>query len=219
MNLTLLHQLPFLVLFSSRECYSFVFKNSPFVRSVSSLNVITQRQTVLWDGSELESLNQYFQAQIQPILQSQSQHGDMTKRAAILNLTNRMKIGISIIAAGTIEGTQDRVVGILKQEKFMQQLNPQEDHLQQFIQLDSESFIYKDSMAYIPSSVNDNDAIQTLMASLVGVHCVFHPTILAHVGGSLDNMIVNLVDRPVVILGGGELASFISEYVSILFFV
>jgi len=192
-----------------RGSSSLIVREISSIRSALLLRAVTQRQQAIWDGSELDSLNQYFQSQIQPIRPQTQDKAENDPHSSVSD-QSKIKLGVATIIAGTIHGTQDRVVGILKEE-MNPELNPKsKDQLLDFIQVDSNTFIYKDSMAFIPKGLSDVDAICTLHASLVGVHCVFYPTI-NHVGGSSENMTLNLEGRTIVVLGGGYLASFISE--------
>ena len=199
-----IHNLPLiLLLLIYKRSSSYLFRHGLLVRPASSLHAIITKRTAIWDGSEFQSLDQYYHKHIDPL-----QHEDMK------TFKNTLRMGFSTVVAGTLIGTNERVVGILKHNHAqVMQINSQGGQIQDCVQVDTDSFIYRDSMAFIPMGVTDDEAIQTLVASLVGVHCAFNPTILANVGGSLDNVAENVVGRTAVILGGGELASFISEYV------
>jgi len=84
-------------------------------------------------------------------------------------------------------------------------------------------FIYEDSMAHIPKSISDSDAISTCAASLVGIHCAVHDplksNIVKGVGGSQDEFVAPIADvneKKVAIMGGGEYACFLADGVSII---
>jgi hypothetical protein len=61
-------------------------------------------------------------------------------------------------------------------------------------------------MAIIPKQVSDQDAISTLVGSLVGIHCTL-PT-LEQVGGAPGE---NFVSGKVVVVGSNDYACFCSE--------
>lgn len=99
------------------------------------------------------------------------------------------------IITGTLPKTNERVVGIQA-----------EDTDDDTISLDDSTFLYKDSMATIPKQVKEQDAMTTLLASLVGVHCVL-PAV-EEIGGSDSD---SFVSGKVVVMGGSDYACFAAE--------
>lgn len=109
----------------------------------------------------------------------------------------------------------ERVVGI-KVEK------EQEANSLEKVTIDDGVEIYKDSMATIPKSISDDDAISTCVASLAGIHCALHNPIspedkvVKNVGGSSfdfvsDEDALDSGKRKAVVVGGSDYASFLSE--------
>ena len=91
---------------------------------------------------------------------------------------------------------KDRVVGICETKK--------KDN-KELVQLDEEIYIRKDSIAEIPNSISDADAISTATSALAGVRCTM-PI-------SLDE---SHADKKVVVLGGGDFACFIAKALNAL---
>jgi hypothetical protein len=133
---------------------------------------------------------------------------------------NGEKIGIIKLIVGTLdENPKDRIIGIVA--------NPDEITENETVSIGSaggnEMFLYKDSIASVPRTVSDGDAISTSFAALTGVHCAYHDPIrkddnvVEGIGGSEDTFIskdVNVSDKieqKVVVLGGGEYAIFMAE--------
>lgn len=91
-------------------------------------------------------------------------------------------------------------------------------------------YLLPDSIANVPRGISDEDAIATSIAALTGVHCAyFDPLreddrILKKIGGSdeefmledLDEKSGSSLEKKIVVLGGGEYASFVSDSLAVL---
>ena len=80
----------------------------------------------------------------------------------------------------------------------------------------SNNEIYVDSVAYMPKSISDSDAIQTYISSIASVHCML-PRI-NEIGGTsnVDFTISDKDSTKIVIVGGGELACYAASALSTL---
>jgi len=97
---------------------------------------------------------------------------------------------------GTVDGTNDRVVGIVS-----------EDNEEGGVSLGSGTYLYPQSVSPVPDSVSDDDAMTTMVAALSSVHCAL-PT-LENVGG--DDSVGGGIWGKAVVLGGGDMAAFAAD--------
>ena len=116
----------------------------------------------------------------------------------------------------TAKMSKERIIGMKVEEEY------NVDSLEK-VMIGGGVEIYKDSMATIPKSISDDDAISTFAASLAGIHCAFHDPIspddkiVKNVGGSSvdfvaeDEVLDKKDNRKAVVVGGGDYASFVSE--------
>jgi hypothetical protein len=148
------------------------------IRSSFSLAAVSQSQVAALDGAEWTSLQLHLMASNQIPRGRLSEVGRMT------------------IITGTLPKTNERVVGI----------QAESDENDDTISLDESTFLYKDSMATIPKQVKEQDAMTTLLASLVGVHCAL-PAV-EEIAGSNDD---SFVSGKVVVVGGSDYACFAAE--------
>ena len=138
------------------------------IRATSQLTAVSKTQVAALDGAEWESL--------QSVLMEQN----MTTKKGF------SQVGYMTVVTGTV--AQDtRVVGIQA---------PPEQSQEVVVELDPTTHIYASSMATIPKSVSDQDAITTLVASLVGVHCALPK--IDQVGGATNPSFVSGKVRPSV---------------------
>lgn len=144
-------------------------------RSSSKLEAVSQRQLAAIDGAEFASLQAFLMGEG-------------------VEIGKFSQIGYMTVVTGTTE-EQKRVVGI-------QALSGTNDTV---VSLDSKTDIYACSMANIPKSVSDQDAISTLVGSLVGIHCPLPK--LEKVGGASSGF----VSGKVVVVGSSDYACFCSE--------
>ena len=71
--------------------------------------------------------------------------------------------------------------------------------------------LHKDSVAIIPDTISDADAMATMMASLSAVHCALPMS--ENVGGSAD---ASIISGKAVVVGGGEYATFAADALATL---
>ena len=112
---------------------------------------------------------------------------------------NDATIGKMTVVVGLREDTGDKVVGVVASEPNDNTIALQSTSLQ----------IHADSMASVPKSVPDQDAVNTMIAALSGVQCTL-PRVEG-VGGASATAENGLVSGKVVILGGSEYACFAAE--------
>jgi len=174
---------------SSRATTFFGNNKSPQNRNGRALEAVSTQRVAVVDGPEWAWL-QYFQNQ-------QEDEEKSTKKSL-------SKLGYMTVLAGTTSANGDRVVGIQATDDDD---NNNKDNL---VDLGNGMFIYKDSVATIPSNVNDDDAISTLVASLTGIHHAIPK--IEKVGGSGQTFI----SGKVVIMGGNDYAKFYAEGLSAL---
>jgi hypothetical protein len=144
-------------------------------RSSSKLAAVSQTQLAAMDGAEWASLQAF-------LVEEGVEIGKLSQ------------IGYMTVVTGTTE-EQKRVVGI-------QALSGTSDAV---VSLDKKTVIYACSMANIPKNVSDQDAITTLVGSLVGIHCPLPR--LEKVGGASSGF----VSGKVVVVGSSDYACFCSE--------
>jgi hypothetical protein len=99
------------------------------------------------------------------------------------------KMGIMKVVCGTLLDTDERVIGIACDE---------EDSTAGSL---ASTYIYQDSVARIPKSMPDALATTTLIASLGGIHCVYH-------NNENDD---NKTAQKVVIMGGSDYSCFCAK--------
>jgi len=107
---------------------------------------------------------------------------------------------MAVLAGTTTDG--DRVVGIQANNDKNDDNDDNENHL---VDLGNGAFLYKDSAATVPSKVNYDDAISTMVASLTGIHHAIPK--IEKVGGSGQTF----VSGKVVVMGGNDYAKFCAE--------
>jgi len=112
---------------------------------------------------------------------------------------------MAVLAGTTTDG--DRVVGIQANNDKNDDNDDNENHL---VDLGNGAFLYKDSAATVPSKVNYDDAISTMVASLTGIHHAIPK--IEKVGGSGQTF----VSGKVVVMGGNDYAKFCAEGLSAL---
>lgn len=170
---------------------------------------VTKSQTAILDGSSFNALDTFLAAEGK-VSSTSSQAG-----------MNAQKHGYCSFVTAKLPNNE-RVVGIRVDG---QQSGQENDNLETVV-IDEGVEIYKDSLATIPKSISDDDAISTAIASMASVHCAVHNPIPANdkivqnVGGSSENFVSNVstkienntIDNKIaVVVGGGDFASFVAE--------
>lgn len=177
--------------------------NSPTI-----LDAISKEQIGVIDGSNFNTLDLFSAAEGNSSAKGNSFDGE--------------KIGIVKLIVGTLndENPKDRIIGIVA--------NPDEVMDDETVSIRSgganDMLLYKDSIASVPITVSDEDAISTSFAALTGVHCAYHDPIrkddnvVTGIGGGEDSFklskndkVHEKVKRKVIVLGGGEYAIFMTD--------
>ena len=156
---------------------------------------VTQRKVVVYDAAELNAIESFLhnRGQKQPT------------QGSNLNQSQSNKVGFMTIVTGKISGNDSsstapsRVVGVQ-----VPQWEP--TAASDVVQLDPNTHLDSDSIAYIPSSISDIDAITTYVSSLVAVHCTL-PRV-SHVGGNVNAPADDFVGGKVVVVGASDYAVF-----------
>ena len=191
--------------------------------STTQLHSISKQQIGALDGSNYNALELFLAAE----------------GVTFNNNKNAEKLGRCNVVVGSLdENPKDRIVGIAAASASSSSTDGDAaaaTHTQTvpITNADgSKMHLYKDSIAKVPNSVSDEDAISTCIAALTGVHCAYfdpdreEDKVVKGVGGSDDDFILPLdlgndhgdgdgssdkVGKKVVVLGGGDYASFIAE--------
>jgi len=151
------------------------------------LNVLTNKKSIIYDGSEYDALSSLSSS-------IPKSHGD-SGRILVTFIT------------GKEEGTGNRYVGILPGSN-----EDGTDNDSRSIVIDKNIKLSIDNAAKIPKGISDEDAISTAMASLINIHCSL-PRI-DNVGGEGSDNSSSFVSGKVVVLGGGEYATFAAKGLS-----
>lgn len=185
----------------------------PQPRKISQLGISTTEQICILDGSNYNTLDLFLSAEGNSPLQTDN------------NAIGGETIGILKVVVGYPENSKspkqrmvgfavDPVVGLRDNVSVkIKDKNGQD------------IFLSSDSIANVPNGISDEDAIATSIAALAGVHCAyFDPVreddhILKKIGGSneefmlgeFDEKSVSRPEKKIVVLGGGDYASFVSE--------
>jgi len=160
----------------------------------TKLSAVTKIQTVIIDGSELSSLQRF---------KDKNSNKDYENKSLQTSSSND-PVGFYAVAVGSLQDSPgSRIIGVV---------SPDGDTEHEILSLSPQINIYSSSLATIPSSVTDTDAISTLINSMVGVHCSFVSRLEA-VGGSEDVFDIDTSETPqkVVVVGSSDLACFIAE--------
>jgi len=168
----------------------------------TKLSAVTKIQTVIIDGSELSSLQRF--------KDKNSDNGYENKSLQTpSSLNSNDPVGFYAVAVGSLQDSPgSRIIGVV---------SPDGDTEHEILSLSPQINIYSSSLATIPSSVTDTDAISTLINSMVGVHCSFVSRLEA-VGGSEDVFDIDTSETPqkVVVVGSSDLACFIADSLATL---
>lgn len=161
--------------------------------TASSLSAISQRQTFILDGGELQSF--LLHGGVSSPLDASMGSGRRNAQQAV---------GCLKLVTGTIETedspSQRRVVAVQKTD--------QDSNNDAFdtVSLGSNVEVYKHTMATIPDKVSDGDAMSTAAAALVGIHCGIPKVDM--LAGSSDEVFYS---GKAVVMGGNDYATFIAD--------
>ena len=181
-----------LVLISHFLGHSLAFVKSQcprkFVNS-TPLQAIRKSQTAIFDGAELVSiLSVLYQEELETSLKAAERTRIPSSRAGYITFATGTPLNEA-------DGN-DRIIGICESK---------EGGSKELVQLDENVYIRKDSIAEIPNTISDADAISTATSALAGVRC----TLPISLDESHDN-------KKVVVLGGGDFACFIAKALNTL---
>mmetsp|Transcript_25479 Transcript_25479/g.61249 ORF Transcript_25479/g.61249 Transcript_25479/m.61249 type:complete len:574 (+) Transcript_25479:88-1809(+) len=151
----------------------------------TSLNAISQRQTFIIDGGELQSFLLH--------------NSGATPIAATGGRRNAQQVGCLRLVTGiTDESPSRRVVGV-------EMIGDSEEPIYDTVSLGNVE-VYKHTIAEIPDRLSDRDAMSTAAATLVGIHCAIPK--VEEVGGSADGVFYS---GKAVVMGGNDYACFIAD--------
>jgi thiol-disulfide isomerase/thioredoxin len=151
------------------------------------LNAVSQRQTFIIDGGELESF----------LLHNNNSEGETSSTGG--GGRGNVVGSLTLVTGTTQDDPSKRIIGV----KADDDINNYET-----VSLGDEIDVYKHTIATIPQSVSDNDALSTAAAAVVGVHCAL-PRV-GGVGGS-DNSNDVFYSGKSVIIGGNDYACFLAD--------
>lgn len=151
------------------------------------LNAVSQRQTFIIDGGELESF----------LLHNNNSEGETSSTGG--GRRGNVVGSLTLVTGTTQDDPSKRIIGV----KADDDINNYET-----VSLGDAVDVYKHTIATIPQSVSDNDALSTAAAAVVGVHCAL-PRV-GGVGGS-DNSNDVFYSGKSVIIGGNDYACFLAD--------
>lgn len=151
------------------------------------LNAVSQRQTFIIDGGELESF----------LLHNNNSEGETSSTGG--GRRGNVVGSLTLVTGTTQDDPSKRIIGV----KADDDVNNYET-----VSLGDAVDVYKHTIATIPQSVSDNDALSTAAAAVVGVHCAL-PRV-GGVGGS-DNSNDVFYSGKSVIIGGNDYACFLAD--------
>jgi hypothetical protein len=179
--------------FSSTTTSTTISRPSSRPRVSASLLHVTSRKAV-FDGPEWTSIQQILK------IPKQKQSGSGSSNS----------LGLMTVVVGTREDTGDRIVGVVSSPLGGDDdVDVEDDRMPTFsLQENKNIHVYQHSAAKVGNNnkIQDQDAINTMIAALTGVHCAA-PRVVG-VGGATNS---ELVSGKVVILGGSDYACFAAE--------
>ena len=161
-----------LVFLLTRCCYGLISRvalcsneriSNSSAKSSTTLHAVLKSQIAVYDGSELASIISF--------LQNEGTINNSTLAARAPRKGER--VGAIKFVSGTIDdgpSAGKRIVGveIPKDEMLSKENNTLKNSS---VQVDDQTFLYSDSVSFIPSGMSDADAISTAAVSVCGVHC------------------------------------------------
>jgi len=184
-------------------CASFVtptIRATPPQRIGHPLEAVAKQRVAVIDGPEWAWLQTFLNQKNEESSSSRKQPPSSTQHGYM-----------TVLAGTTTDG--DRVVGIqANNDKNDNDDDDDNDNNNEnpLVDLGNGAFLYKDSAATVPSKVNYDDAISTMVASLTGIHHAIPK--IEKVGGSGQTF----VSGKVVVMGGNDYAKFCAEGLSAL---
>lgn len=169
---------------------------TPASTTTTALSVVSQKRQAVLDGAEWASVQN--QLQLPPSLVGimtvvtgttidEDNNGDNTKKTRVVGIEapwggrddddELLDAGAAAAAASTI------------------------------VALSPDCYLYKNSIAKIPTRISDDVAISTFVAALAPIHCALPKA--SHVGGS--NSEFSITNGKVVVVGGSEYACFVAR--------
>lgn len=160
----------------------------------TALSVVSQKRQAVLDGAEWASVQN--QLQLPPSL-----------------------VGIMTVVTGTTidednngdNTKKTRVVGIEAplggRDDDDELLDAAAAAASTIVALSPDCYLYKNSIAKIPTRISDDVAISTFVAALAPIHCALPKA--SHVGGS--NSEFSVTNGKVVVVGGSEYACFVAR--------
>ena len=163
--------------------------NKQLLSSTFLLNAVSQRQTFIIDGGELESF-----------LLHNSNNSEEASTSGMLS--SKAKIGsLTLVTGSTQKDPSRRIIGV--------QTTGNDNYSNyETVSLGDDVDVYKHTIATIPQGVSDNDALSTAAAAIVGIHCAL-PRV-AGVGGG-DNSNDVFYSGKTVVIGGNDYACFLAD--------
>jgi len=159
---------------------------------------VTKRQTYILDGAELS----YY---IKCLAQTYDDLADLLPNVAPRSRQKRNRVGAISFATATLDkeleqddgkrwmGKGTQIIGVEVSSSHTM------DGAREIVSINEDLQLYRDSVAVIPSTLSPADAISTATISLLGVHC------------STSSLPSSTEEGKVVIVGGGEYASFLAK--------
>ena len=164
-------------------------RSATITATATTLSSVSQKRQAVLDGAEWASVQT--QLQLPPSL-----------------------LGIMTVVTGTIDEDngdnktkKTRVVGIEAPMGGQHDNDDLDGVATSTVALSSDCYLYKNSLATIPTTISDEVAISTFVASLASVHCALPKA--SHVGGS--NSDFSITNGRVVVVGGSEYACFVAR--------
>lgn len=150
-------------------------------RSPSLLNAVSQRQTFIIDGGELQSF----------LLHSKAGDGSPSAAAPRSGSWKQLRAqqkqrqvgALSLVTGTTDESPPRRIVAVAKNDDDNASAELGDEY--ETVPIGNVE-VYKHTIASIPSDVSDADALSTAAACLVGIHCAIPK--VEDVGGSDDDV-------------------------------
>mmetsp|Transcript_1842 Transcript_1842/g.3258 ORF Transcript_1842/g.3258 Transcript_1842/m.3258 type:complete len:574 (+) Transcript_1842:371-2092(+) len=153
--------------------------------STTPLNAVSQQQTFIVDGGELQSF----------LLHNDNGASSISGGGG---RRNSQQVGCLTLVTGTTSSSPRRVVGVQK--------TAQDNDDYDTISLGNNVEVYEHTLATIPDGISEGDAMSTAAAAVVGIHCAIPK--VEEVGGSDDGFFYS---GKAVVMGGNDYAIFLAD--------